>query len=138
MENETLKGSCFCGDVAYEIKGSIKLFQYCHCSKCRKVSGSAHGSNLFVKPEQFRWITGEDSVGRYEDPNAKHFASCFCTRCGSSLPWITKSGISVVIPAGTLDDDPGLKPAQNIFWQSRAPWYVETCDMPKWDDVPKR
>jgi hypothetical protein len=36
----------------------------------------------------------------------------------------------MLVPAGTLDDDPGLRPEHSIFWDSRAPWYVECGDVP--------
>ncbi len=77
-------------------------------------------------------------VGRYEHPEAKHYATCFCKRCGSSLPWLAKSGRSVVIPAGTLDDDPGIRPTQNIYWQDRAPWREEVGDLVHYDELPTK
>jgi hypothetical protein len=51
---------------------------------------------------------------------------------------MTKSGRSVVIPAGTLDQDPGIKPGQNIFWQDRAPWREEVGDLIKYDELPTK
>lgn len=130
-------GSCLCGAVAYQIEGPYLMFQYCHCSRCRKFTGSAHGSNLFVESGKFRWLKGEERVGRYEMPEAKYFASCFCRDCGSSLPWRPKnSDKAVVVPAGTLDQDPGIKPERNIFWASRAPWRVECAAIECCDELP--
>ncbi len=130
------KGSCLCNAVTYQYSGPAFVFQYCHCSRCRKFTGSAHAANIIVDPRQFEWLSGEDMVGRFEHPEAKHFATCFCTRCGSSLPWMTKSARSVVIPAGTLDEDPGIKPVHNIFWHDRAPWREEVGDLIKYDGLP--
>jgi hypothetical protein len=59
MSDQTTKGSCLCGSVHYEFTGNMGIFQYCHCSRCRKVTGSAHAANLFVAPEQFHWVQGE-------------------------------------------------------------------------------
>ena len=133
-----MKGSCLCGEVSYEIQPPLRVFQYCHCERCRKFTGSAHASNIFVPPEQFKWLSGEALVGRFEVEDAKYFATCFCKKCGSSLPWAVKTGVNIVVPAGTLDEDVGIRPQQNIFWESRAPWYVETCDMQKFDGPPVR
>lgn len=138
MTSKVINGSCLCGSVGYQISGNQGIFQYCHCSRCRKISGSAHSANLFVSPEDFQWTKGEELVGRYEPEAARHFASCFCKQCGSSLPWLTKSQKSVVIPAGTLNDDPEIRPAQSIFWASHAPWYLEVKDLPKHDELPPR
>ena len=135
---EKWRGSCLCGKVHYEISGPLKIFQYCFCSRCRKFTGSAHSANLFVPPERFRWTTGEEWIGRYEHPEAKYFATVFCKNCGSSLPWAVKGGKNVVVTAGTLDDDPHIRPFQNVFWASRAPWFEETCKLERFDELPKR
>lgn len=136
--SDSCKGSCLCGSVAYEISGNIGVFQYCHCSRCRKFTGSAHSANLFVKPEQFRWLKGEDSVGTFEPDESKYFTTAFCRRCGSSLPWTIKTGKTVVVTAGTLDDPPDIKPSQNIYCGSRAAWYVAASSLPENDTLPSR
>ncbi len=133
-----ISGSCLCGVIGYQYRGPQYVFQYGHCSRCRKFTGSAHAANLIVDPKNFEWTRGEDQVGRFEHPEAKHFATCFCKKCGSSLPWMSQTGVSVVIPAGTLDDDPGVKPKHNIFWQSRTRWRVEVESLPKYDELPPR
>ncbi len=135
---ENIKGSCLCGAVSYQYQGPEMVFQYCHCSRCRKFTGSAHAANIIVDPKQFEWLQGEDMVGRFEHPEAKHFATCFCKQCGSSLPWMAQSGRAVIIPAGTLDQDPGIRPQQNIFWQSRAVWREEVDALPCHDELPPR
>ena len=137
MNEDIIKGSCLCGAVNYQIEGPFKIFQYCHCSRCRKFTGSAYASNLFVPPERFRWTSGEGMIRRYEHPDAKYFATNFCKQCGSSLPWAVKGGKNIIVTAGTLDDDPGIKPMWNIFWRSKASWYEESSDLPRHDKFPK-
>lgn len=138
MSQKSVTGNCLCGKVRYavEMTGKPGIFQYCHCSRCRKFTGSAFASNLLVRPEDFTWLEGEEYVGRYEVPEAKHFATCFCLKCGSSLPWLTRSGRAVVVPAGTIEDDPEIRPMQNIFCASRAAWYVEPGSLPQYDELP--
>lgn len=133
-----MKGSCLCGEVEYEVQPPFRLFQYCHCSRCRKYTGSAHASNIFVDPQQFKWLKGEDCAVRFEPEESKYFATSFCKNCGSSLPWLVKGGKNLVIPAGTLDDDPEIKPIQNIFWQDKACWYEATNALPAFDELPPR
>ena len=133
-----IKGSCLCGDVTYEITGNLKIFQYCHCSRCRKFTGSAHASNLFVKKEDFNWLSGEENIGTYAPDDTKYFATSFCKICGSSLPWLEKSGRTMVVTAGTLDDDPIVKPNWNIFVASKAPWHEDPSTLPKFDTLPTK
>jgi hypothetical protein len=129
----TITGSCLCGTSAFELDGPFGAFQYCHCSRCRKKSGSAHGANIFVPPGQFRWVCGEDVVRRFELPGARAFCSGFCSVCGSAMPWRTRSGQLVIVPAGALDTDPGERPQRNVHFASRAPWYVPSAELPTHD-----
>ena len=131
-----LSGSCLCGEVTYQFTDDIKVFQYCHCSRCRKFTGSAHGANIIVDPASFKWTHGEDLLGRFEVPDAKYFATSFCKQCGSSLPWLTKSGQAMIIPAGTPDQDPIARPIHNIYYADRAPWYKDVCELAKYDALP--
>ncbi|MES9848294.1 MAG: GFA family protein [Candidatus Thiodiazotropha sp.] len=136
MSENWVAGSCLCGEVSYAIKGNLGIFQYCNCSRCRKFTGSAFASSLLVAPDDFEWLQGEGSVGRYELAEAKHFATCFCKKCGSSLPWLAQSGKTVVVPAGTLDGDPQIRPIQNIYFASRAVWYQAPEELPSYDELP--
>jgi len=116
----------------------LGIFQYCHCSRCRKFTGSAFAANLLVAPDDFRWLSGEEFVGRYALPAAKHFATAFCQHCGSALPWLAQSGKAVVVPAGSLEEDPAIRPLQNVFWNSRAAWYVEPNTRPAYEELPSK
>lgn len=138
MSTETIHGACLCGAVEYEADGPFAGFQYCHCSRCRRFTGSAHAANLFCPPAQFRFTKGEANVGRYALPDARFFATSFCRTCGSSLPWLNQAGTTVIIPAGTLDDTPAVRPARSIMWGSRAPWYVDVSELEKHDALPPR
>lgn len=136
--SKTITGSCLCNKASYSISGNLGIFQYCHCSRCRKFSGSAFAANLLVKPEHFQWLRGEQWVGRYEAEQARHFATGFCKNCGSSLPWLAQSGNAVVVPAGSLDEESDIKPFQNIFYASRADWYESPQSLPEHDELPIR
>lgn len=138
MDKNKTTGSCLCGKVSYQFEGPVRVFQYCHCSRCRKFTGSAHASNIIIDPPGFQWLHGEDYVGRFEHPDAKHFATSFCKHCGSSLPWLSKSGKAMVIPAGTLDQDPEARPIHNIYYADRAPWYEEASYLTKYDALPEK
>lgn len=133
-----MKGSCLCGKVSYEVEPPFKLFQYCHCTRCRKITGSAHASNLFVAPSQFHWVSGEELVSRFELSEAKYFASSFCRCCGSALPWQAKGVANLVIPAGSLDEDPKLRPKHNIYVSEKACWYTAPDSLPEYETLPPR
>jgi len=134
---ESVEGSCVCGAVAFCIKGPFRGFQYCHCSRCRKKTGSSHVANIFVPVDQFSWERGEDKVKRFELPSAKYWSTAFCTDCGSAMPWLTRNGKVMVVGAGALDDDPGVKPRFSVHYDSRAPWYVHVSDLETHGTIPQ-
>ncbi len=138
MSDYPISGRCLCGQVAYEIRGNLGIFQYCHCSRCRKFTGSAFAANLLVAPDDFSWSRGEHLVRRFELAEAKHFATAFCGHCGSSLPWLAQTGKVVVVPAGTLEGDPVVRPMQNIFCASRAVWFTQPDTLPEFDALPDK
>lgn len=133
---EKIRGSCLCGAVRFRIEGPFQAFHFCHCSRCRKNTGSAHAANLFVPPGQLSYEQGEELIRRYELPTAKYWCCAFCTTCGSSLPWLSKTGKIWIVPAGSLDDDPGERPSRNVYFGSRAPWFVHPSELDTHDTFP--
>lgn len=114
-------GSCLCGEVTFNIDGKLEHFFLCHCSRCRKDSGSAHSANLFSRTAVLNILTGEDKIRHYLVPNTTH-SHTFCSTCGSSLPSRIIDGKLLKVPAGSLDNDPPLKPNALIHMSSRACW----------------
>ncbi|MEO0649252.1 MAG: GFA family protein [Planctomycetota bacterium] len=137
-DSPEVTGTCLCGDVHFRIRGELLGFQYCHCSRCRRFTGSAHAANCFVPPDGVEWLRGENGVGRFQLDAEPGFPTSFCQRCGSSLPSLSSTGKYWVVPAGTLNEDPGLRPARSIFWDSRAEWFVPTGELPTHPELPHR
>lgn len=136
MTQSTLRGSCLCGAVQYEISGDAQRFYHCHCRRCRKASGTGHASNLIVKPGSIKWAKGEELIKAYKVPEAKRFARHFCSLCGSSLPRYVKETNFIVIPAGSLDVEPTIQPQARIFWDSRASWSCGGDGIPVYSEYP--
>ena len=134
--DEVIAGSCLCGAVRFAVRPPFSAFRYCHCRRCRKASGSAHAANLFVPRTQFEWVTGEASVRRFDLPDAQRFSVWFCGECGCRVPHNIRTRDDVLIPAGLLDGDPHMHPENNIFWGSKASWYLEPHQLPLFSEYP--
>lgn len=116
------RGSCLCGTVRYELDPEPERFVRCHCSRCRRATGSAYAANLYFEPSRFRWTAGRESMARYDLPSARSFSNEFCTLCGSTMPHATRSGREMVVPTGTLDDDPGVRIDGDLFPEDAPTW----------------
>jgi hypothetical protein len=123
-----IRGSCLCGGIAFEIAEKIGPIGQCHCSKCRKVSGTDGNAVCYANAKQFRWRRGEEMIKSFVVPNSNGWSSNFCGTCGSPVPRTDNANKIYFVPAGLLDDDPGHRGyAAHIFVGSKAPW-VEIAD----------
>jgi len=133
MTDTTLHGGCLCGAVRYTATGEEKRFYHCHCGRCRKATGTGHASNLFIKGT-LSWDAGEDSVRLFKLPDAAHFANAFCAHCGARTPIAVPAYGIVMIPAGSLDDEPSSEPEARIFMGSAAHWACSGDSLPAFDE----
>lgn len=129
------QGSCLCGEVEFEVTGEFAYFYFCHCNRCQKETGTAHGANLFCEKGELKWNLGENLVKNYQVPNTR-FATAFCLNCGSKLP-SEQEGNLVVVPAGSLDTPVETTPNAHIFWNSRACWEKNLEEVTRFDELPK-
>ena len=126
-------GSCLCGAVAFEFDDPPLRMYHCHCSRCRRAASAAYQTVVRARRSGFRWRAGAGNITRYRLPGTR-FECAFCSRCGSRTPWERQS--QVCVPAGCLDSDPGARPGDNIFTDSRAAWTVVDKSLETWPHAP--
>ena len=129
-----ITGACLCGTVRFELTGAFEVVNYCHCSRCRRWTGSAFATVAHARLSDFRYVAGEDCIQTFvpEGWNRRWF----CRNCGSPLPALNEEDGEVGIPAGLLDGDPLIRPSLHLMVESKAPWY-EICDKAdRYDEFP--
>jgi len=131
MSQPVLTGSCLCGAVRYELTAAPVWSHICHCSRCRKATGSGFAANLFFPLEALRFTRGEELLGSFAPPEAERFKHVFCSICGSTLPYRNESRNNVLVPMGSLDADPEFTPRAHIFVDSKAPWVTIGDELPQ-------
>ena len=131
-----ITGRCLCGRVRFEIDGKLGPAIYCHCSQCRRASGSAFASNAPVRARHLRFTAGRDAICEYESTPGKLRA--FCSGCGSPVySRLASDPDTLRIRMGTLDGDPGRRPLAHFWVGSKAPWHEITDALPQYPgDVP--
>ena len=131
-----LAGGCLCGAVRYVVSGPFLRAGHCHCSRCRKHSGAAAGTQGRVRREDFRLVSGAERLVVYR-PAPEAAVKVFCEVCGSSLfggTW--PDGNEISIRLGTVDGDPGIRPQYHTFVSSKAPWHEITDRLPQHREGP--
>ncbi len=117
----TLRGSCLCGGVKFELSEAPDTLRYCHCESCKKLSGSVATVNGRVPSTAIRIVEGEELLQTFQP--AEGTSKTFCLACGSNLfggGWPESEVASV--RATTLDDPFEARPSAHIFVSSVAAW----------------
>ena len=60
MKKNKHKGSCFCGNIQFEIKDTGGTVAACHCLDCRKASGAPF--MIFIVVEKDNYIIDPGSI----------------------------------------------------------------------------
>ena len=125
-----ITGGCYCGAVRYESTGKVLRWINCHCPDCRKLSGASFASVLVVEASGFSLLSGADRLEIFHSSPGKQ--RCFCRTCGSHViaKFEARPGM-ILIRAGSLDGDPGLRPDAHIWVSHKAPWYDILDDIPR-------
>jgi hypothetical protein len=120
----TLAGKCLCGGVTYAAPDEFLYALNCHCSKCRRATGSAFKPFAGIERSKLKLTGGGNSLMIYGDENGAH--DVHCKACGSLLFSVVREGAYVHVAMGTLVDDPAIRPTAHIFVGSKAPWFAIT------------
>lgn len=129
-------GSCLCKGIEFKITGDFEAFFLCHCSRCRKDTGSAHAANLFSTTAKLEWIKRNYAIKVFQLPKSNH-VKAFCSNCGSALPNLQMEGELLVVPAGCLDTELAKRPDAHIFTADKANWDESLEDIKRFDRLPE-
>ena len=130
-----LTGRCLRGSIRFEITGKLGPVIYCHCSMCRRATGSSFATNASVRKENFRILSGHELIKEYESTLGNRRA--FCSHCGSPL-YKTFADIPSLrrVRLGTLDDAEGATPVAHIWTGSKSDWFEITDDLVQFEEEP--
>lgn len=128
MNQTNIHGGCLCGNVRYEIRGTLKRnVVNCHCDMCRRLHGG-FGAHTKANKHDIH-ITNSTGLAWYESSSIARRG--FCRLCGSSLFWEPVGQNTTGIVAGSLDTFDGLKTIGHIFVDEKASFYEITDNCPQ-------
>jgi hypothetical protein len=127
----TLAGQCLCGGVRYAVADAFEYAANCHCSNCRRTTGSAFKPFAGIGRDRLHITGGEDNVMIHGDENGR---DAHCRTCGSLLYSLVRDATFAHVAMGTLIGAPAIRPASHIFVGSKAPWFTITDDLPQYQE----
>jgi hypothetical protein len=117
-----LTGTCMCGGVRFELSEPLLGALFCHCKRCQRRTGTGVSVTALASHGSYRTVRGGELI-RSWDPGDGGWVKSFCSRCGGQLAITNRDNPELIaIRMGTLDDDPGIRPAAHQFTNYAAPW----------------
>lgn len=96
-----LTGQCLCASVVFTLKTEPLYFYRCHCSLCRKQTGTGYNCATIVPQSTFQWEAGKSEISTWVKPSG--YRNDFCKQCGSTVPNALRGSPYMWIPLGLLD-----------------------------------
>jgi hypothetical protein len=128
-----MRGSCWCGDVAFTVAEPFITLSFCHCTSCKRISGGVGTANGRARTEWINVTQGRELLTTYQPDEGT--AKTFCSRCGANLfggGWPDSEHTSVRLSA--IDEGLEQRPEAHIFVRSLAPWETLPDDgLPRYD-----
>lgn len=116
-------GGCLCGAVRYEVSGDPIRVANCHCDDCRKVTGAAFATNVFVKEDDLTIQSGDLGSYSHQSDSGNTMTKKFCSNCGSQVfSEGTGSPGAVGIKVGSIDDASNIKPQITVYAARALPF----------------
>lgn len=126
-------GSCLCGTFKFRVSGSFGDVRYCHCSQCRKKSGTAFTANARINASQWSLLGPFDQITEFEHKPGLYNA--FCSQCGSPLYARSDANPSDVrVRLGGFDGDVDARITGHVWTSSKASWYQIEDAIPKFSE----
>ncbi|HTL67016.1 MAG TPA: GFA family protein [Lacunisphaera sp.] len=128
-----LNAACLCRAVRLEVRDEFEYVQICHCSDCRRATGSASKPFAGIARAKLRFLQGEDNLLRFGGDQAHDIR---CRTCGSLLFSAFPPRDWVHLVLGSLLDPPSRQPSCHIWVSDKAPWDPIADGLPQHEGFP--
>jgi hypothetical protein len=131
-----MQGGCSCGSARYRLEGKPMFVNCCHCTWCRRETGSAFVINAIIETDRMTLMRGTVQLTDTPSESGKGQRIARCSLCHVAL-WSHYNGAGpklAFVRAGTLDDPAWCKPDAFIFTRSKRPWVVLPPDIPAFEE----
>lgn len=132
--NEPLTGGCLCGAIRYELRAPVENLVACYCTDCRHASGTAASINARVPERDFLLVSGRTKVFEKAADSGRPLQRHFCGDCGSPIYSRHTDGDQVILKAGSLDRQQGMRIGASIWVRSAPPWAQVDTTVPCFEE----
>jgi hypothetical protein len=129
-----LVGHCGCGAIRFEVRAPFELARYCHCHRCQQRTGTSCSANARVARAAVEILSGEEKIRSWspEGGAPKHY----CAECGGHVFSGPLDEEKIVVRLGTIEGDPGIRPAYRQWVSSAVTWEPIPDDgLPRYEEA---
>ncbi len=129
--SEMITGGCLCGEISFEYTDSPGPAAYCHCTDCRRITGSAFNISVPVSLAFFEIVSGSPKAFTKRADSGHELTRYFCGDCGSPIYVSSPRHPEIVyVKAGAFDDPDLVKPSHQSWTGSVVAWSKIDDDLP--------
>jgi hypothetical protein len=130
-------GGCLCGTIRYEVNAEPQRIHNCHCDTCRKVTGSAFATNIFLAKDDIVITQGKPKSFSHIADSGNTVVKEFCANCGSQLfgQGTGRPGVKN-IKVGSIDDASFVQPIANLYVKRALPFIQIDPSLDCFDEMP--
>ena len=126
------EGGCLCGSIRYRASTAPVRGVICHCSMCRKHTGSLIGSFVHFPVDSFEWTRGEPTRYRSSDFAGRGF----CPVCGSTITMhedVLTDRVQIAV--GSLDEPDRVRVDDHVWAANRVAWFDVADELPRFPGI---
>jgi hypothetical protein len=125
------EGGCLCGAVRYRVIGDPLVAGVCHCTFCKRRTGSAFGVSAYFADASVQILSGQLKTYEYRsDESGRWMRMEFCPTCGTTVTATAEAFPTARwIAVGTFDDPNWIKPSRHAWTRSALHWMVFPRDV---------
>ena len=104
-----MTATCACGQASITVNALPTMHGVCHCTNCKRRTGSAFGISAYFDKTAVVACTGETSIYAFAHASQGHDQERhFCALCGTTLFWFISTLPETIGIAGGCFADEGL------------------------------
>jgi len=119
-----MTATCACGQASITVDALPSMHGVCHCTNCKRRTGSAFGISAYFDRTAVVQQRGETKTYTFHHTAQNHDQERhFCSHCGTTLFWFVSSVPEKIGIAGGCFADAGLpEPSYSVTDWKRESW----------------
>src|SRR6185437_2950355 len=119
-----MEGGCTCKEVRYRLEDKPMIVHCCHCTWCRRETGSAFVINAVIESQRLTLLSGEPELVLTPSASGRGQKIMRCPTCKVAVWSHYSMDALAFVRVGTMGDPNWAPPDVHIFTSTRQKWVV--------------